>query len=81
MRNKEIDFVAIKNDVKLYFQVAYLLSDETTIEREYGVYRSVNDNYEKYVVTLDDVELPIRNGIYHVQVWKLHEIIKKYMLS
>lgn len=81
MRNKEIDFVAIKNDVKLYFQVAYLLTDENTVEREYGVFRSVNDNYEKYVITLDDVELPIRNGIYHVQAWKLHEILNKYMIS
>ncbi len=78
MRNREIDFVAIKNDQKLYFQVAYVLSDETTIEREYGVYKNIDDNYEKYVVTLDDVELPIRNGIRHVQAWKLSSILKQF---
>jgi len=76
LRNAEIDFVAKKNDQILYFQVSYLLTDDATIEREYGAYNSIKDNYEKYVVTMDDIELPSRNGIRHVQVWKLHELLK-----
>ena len=76
MRNNEIDFVAIKNDQKLYFQVAYVMTDEATIEREYGAYKNIDDNYEKYVVTLDDIEFPVRNGIRHIQAWKLHELLK-----
>lgn len=75
MRNAEIDFVAIKNDKILYFQVAYLLVDDTTIEREYGAFDAIKDNYEKYVVTLDEIEMPSRNGIRHVQAWKLYELL------
>lgn len=76
MRQAEIDFVAIKNDRTIYFQVAYLLTDDATIEREYGAYQYVKDNYEKYVVTLDEIELPSRDGIRHIQGWKLMEILK-----
>ena len=49
---------------KLYIQVAYLLASEDTIEREFGVYDYVRDNFPKYVVTLDEVDMS-RNGIKH----------------
>lgn len=49
---------------KLYIQVAYLLASEDTIEREFGVYDRVRDNYPKYVVTLDEYDMS-RNGIKH----------------
>ena len=69
-RDKEVDFVALKNDVILYIQATYLLIDEKTIEREYSPLESTPDNYEKVVVSLDDVQLPQRNGIKHKQIWK-----------
>jgi predicted AAA+ superfamily ATPase len=46
-----------------------LLIDEKTIEREYAPLESINDNYEKVVVSLDDISLPQKNGIKHAQVW------------
>lgn len=49
----EIDFVGIKNDQKIYIQVAYLLHDEKTKEREFGNLLKIDNNYKKYVVTLD----------------------------
>ncbi|MDO9154459.1 MAG: ATP-binding protein [Paludibacter sp.] len=51
---KEIDFVGIKQGRKLYIQAAYLLSDEITQKREFGNLLSIQDNYPKYVVSLDD---------------------------
>jgi hypothetical protein len=39
MRNTEIDFVAKREDRILYLQVVYLLTDEPTIEYEYGAFR------------------------------------------
>ena len=42
---KEIDFVASKNGEKLYVQVCYLLADYGTVEREFGAYRGIPDNY------------------------------------
>ena len=53
MDNQEIDFVAIKNENRIYIQVAYLLLDEKTKEREFGNLLKINNNYRKYVVTLD----------------------------
>lgn len=53
--NGEIDFVAEKMGQTIYIQVAYLLSDKTTIEREFGNLSKIRDNYPKYVVSLDPV--------------------------
>jgi len=68
-RDKEIDFVALKEDRILYVQVAYLLFDEKNIEREYAPLESIPDNYEKVVVSLDDVQFPQKNGIKHIQIF------------
>ena len=67
----EVDFVAIKNDRVVYIQVTYMLTDEMTIQREYGSLESIADNYEKYVVSLDDMQQPSRNGIRHIRAWEL----------
>jgi predicted AAA+ superfamily ATPase len=75
MRNKEIDFVATKNNKTIYIQVAYLLVDKATIEREYAELEAIPDNYEKFVVSLDDMQLPDKNGIKHVLAWKLNEAL------
>lgn len=71
MPNKEVDFVAKKNDNIIYVQSAYLLADEKTIKREYEALEAIRDNYEKIVVTLDDILLPQNKGIKHIQAWNL----------
>ncbi|MEL5893956.1 ATP-binding protein [Bacteroides sp. GD17] len=73
LRNKEVDFVAMKDDRIIYFQVAYTLEDEETREREYAPLLSIADSYEKLVVSMDEVQLPIREGVRHVQAWQLAE--------
>ena len=75
MRDKEVDFVAQKGDRLIYIQSAYLLVDEQTILREYAPLEAIGDNYEKAVVSLDDISLPSNKGIRHIQAWKLHEIL------
>lgn len=62
--NKEIDFVCNKQDEKLYIQVCYLLASDETVQREFGVYDSIRDNYPKYVVSLNEFDMS-RNGIKH----------------
>lgn len=62
--DKEIDFVCEDQGNKLYVQVAYLLASEDTIEREFGVFSGVRDNFPKYVVTLDEFDMS-RDGIKH----------------
>ena len=71
-RDKEVDFVALKEDRILYVQVTYLMIDEKTIEREYSPLESILDNYEKVVVSFDDVSFPQKNGIKHEQIWKFY---------
>ena len=62
--DQEIDFVCEDQGNKLYVQVAYLLAPEDTIQREFGVYGRIRDNFPKYVVTLDEFDMS-RDGIRH----------------
>ncbi|HAF86560.1 MAG TPA: ATPase [Sphaerochaeta sp.] len=73
LETKEIDFIATRGTEKLYIQVAYLLADPTTIEREFSPLEAIDDNYPKLVLSLDPVGRS-RNGI-------LHRNIIDYLLS
>lgn len=67
--NKEIDFIAQRKGEKLYVQVAYLLSREQTIAREFGNLLAVQDNFPKYVVTMDQtVETSSFKGIERIHI-------------
>jgi Predicted ATPase (AAA+ superfamily) len=50
---KEIDFVATKQNTKEYYQVALTALDERVQERELSPLLKVGDNYPKYLLTLD----------------------------
>lgn len=65
--DKEIDFVCQKQNQKLYVQVCYLLASEETIIREFGVYASIPDNFPKYVVSMDEIDMG-RDGIKHCKM-------------
>lgn len=54
----EIDFVAQKSEHTVYIQVSYRISTNEVIEREYGNMLKINDNYPKYVVTMDTFQTP-----------------------
>ena len=70
-KDKEVDFVAIKGDRKIYVQCAYMIEDEDTKHREYASLLEIKDSYEKWIVTLDEVQYPILEGIKHIQAWEL----------
>lgn len=65
--DKEIDFVATRQNEKIYVQVSYMLASESTIEREFGVYNLVRDNWPKYVVSMDELDMS-RDGVKHVNI-------------
>ncbi len=75
LRNKEVDFVAKKNDRIIYLQSTYILIDEETIEREYSALETIGDNYEKVVVSLDDMTLPLKGGIKHIRAWEMSSLL------
>lgn len=74
VRNKEVDFIAEKQEQKLYIQVAYLLATESTIEREFRALTLIPDNHPKLVLSLDEFDLS-RDGITHrnIRDFLLHE--------
>lgn len=73
IKDKEVDFVATKADRLIYVQCAYLLAEPDTIVREYASLEAISDNYEKYIVTLDDLTFPSNKGIRHIQAWNFSE--------
>ncbi len=66
---REIDFVARKGDETIYFQSAYLLTDDATRQREFGNLQDIRNNYPKYVVSLDEWTSGSNfNGIKHLHL-------------
>ncbi len=63
----EIDFVCTKAGERLYLQVAYVLAEDRTIEREFSSLEKINDNYPKMVLSLDKFDRS-RNGIRHQNI-------------
>ena len=58
---KEIDFVAVRREEKIYVQVCVQIPQNSG--REVGNLMVINDHYPKYVVTLNEMDVGIENGI------------------
>ena len=67
LEKAEIDFIATRFKEKIYIQVAYILADDTVIDREFGAYKGIEDNYPKYVLTMDKHDFS-QEGIIHKNV-------------
>ena len=63
----EIDFICLKDGKKVYVQVAYILADENVVAREFSVFNNIQDNYPKYVITMDKFDFS-QNGIIHKNI-------------
>jgi predicted AAA+ superfamily ATPase len=74
LKDKEIDFIAKKDNKIKYFQICYLLSDDIR-EREYWNLEKIVDNWEKFVISMDDVDFWVSEWIKHIQAWKLENIL------
>ena len=70
----EIDFVVDNFGERFYIQVADYLSSEDVVEREFGAYKNVADNFPKYVITMDKMDYS-RDGIIHKNIinWLLQK--------
>ena len=67
--NGEVDFVALKDGKKEYYQAAYYLYDQKVTDREFGAYKNIPDNYPKYVISMDKMDFS-RDGIIHLNALK-----------
>ena len=64
LNEKEIDFVCTKDKEKIYVQVTYLLKNDETIEREFSGLAKIDDNFDKYVLSMDKQDFS-SNGLKH----------------
>lgn len=73
----EVDFVAQKQGVIVYYQVTADMTAEETFEREMRPLKEIKDNYEKIILTLDHFSLGNYDGIKVINVidWLLENQI------
>jgi predicted AAA+ superfamily ATPase len=64
----EIDFIALKNKKKVYIQVTYLLASKETINREFRPLKNIDDNFPKYVLSMDSMAIEDKEGIKWVNI-------------
>lgn len=68
LENKEINFIAEKMGRKIYVQVAYKLENNQTIDREFLNLLNVNDQYPKFLVTMDEFWKESVKGVQHFHI-------------
>lgn len=66
-RDKELDFVCKKGEKIIYIQVSYILSENNTVQREFEPLLKIQDNYPKYVITMDRFDRS-QDGIKHINL-------------
>lgn len=65
---REIDFIGEKEGERIYIQVAYLLSSDSVMEREFGNLMKINDHYPKMVLSMDSNTGNSYQGIQHKNI-------------
>jgi predicted AAA+ superfamily ATPase len=67
MADKEIDFIATKNNKIEYYQVTYIMEKASTREREFSSLNMIDDQYPKYVLSMDEIDFS-QDGINHINI-------------
>lgn len=65
---QEVDFVAMNEDNIVYYQVAATVRDTNTLQRELASLRNINDQYPKFLLTLDEDPVADYDGIKRINV-------------
>ena len=53
VQNEIIDFMATRNDEKIYIQVDFLLSQAENSQKKINISKEIPDNYPKYILSMD----------------------------
>ena len=64
----EVDFIAVKGSEKIYFQVSLTALDENTYNREMNSLLKIHDQYPKYLITMDKLDLS-KEGVVHLNLF------------
>ncbi|KXB64672.1 hypothetical protein HMPREF3180_01311 [Leptotrichia wadei] len=63
----EIDFIAERNNEREYYQVSATILDENTFKREIMPLKKVKDNFQKFIISMDEINLS-EDGIKHINI-------------
>ncbi len=66
-KDREIDFIAQTGSHTSYYQVSYMMTEENTRKREFGIYKHIKDNFPKYVLSMDKIDFS-QDGIIHKNI-------------
>lgn len=69
IKNYEVDFICRKNKRKVYVQVCFQLASEEIGDSEFRPLKLIDDNFEKFVISMDDFDFS-REGIKHLNMIK-----------
>jgi uncharacterized protein len=75
LKDKEIDFIAEKNGIRIYIQVTYMITDESTRAREFGNLLVIKDNYRKMVISMDEITGVPYLGVEH---WNIRKFLVEF---
>ena len=64
---KEIDFVAEKDNLRFYVQVAYSVADEKAYAREFSAFTALSQLDRKIIITNDDIDFSTSN-VQHIRL-------------
>lgn len=71
LRAGEVDFVCSRTGERAYVQVAWVINNDSTREREFGALRNINDSYPKYVISATPLlRSADEDGIKHLHLRK-----------
>ncbi len=54
--NREIDFLAVKGGKEYLVQVSYSIAEESTYEREFALFNTLDQSRKKIIITNDDMD-------------------------
>ena len=63
--SREVDFVGIRKNEKIYIQVTYRMESDETVEREFAPLLAIGDHYPKFVLSMDDAWQDNIEGVRH----------------
>ena len=63
----EIDFIAERNNEREYYQVSATILDENTFKREIMPLKKIKDNFQKFIISIDEINLS-EDGIKHINI-------------
>ena len=63
--SREVDFVGIRKNEKIYIQVTYRMESNETVEREFAPLLAIGDHYPKFVLSMDDAWQDNIEGVRH----------------